>query len=242
MKEILILEDNRDTLEYLRRIVQSVTADVRVYTIDNIKDAYQCAMEKSIDLFMVDIILDTNRPGDSSGLKFIDSMRKVEHYLFTPVIIITSLEDPRLYSYEKLHCYGYVEKPFDQEQVKKLVRESLKFPKKKEESKSLYFRKEGIVFAVDMDNIVYVESIRHSLFVHMDDGQVVEIPYLSMRRLTDENDMSDFVKCNRNTMVNMKFVCNVDVPNRFIQLPEGFGQVEIGVTYKKSMKEIFKLL
>lgn len=90
MKKILILEDNQAVLTNIADIVNEIDIKADVYTFDNVKDAYQCAMEKVINLFIIDIILDTSRPGDSSGLEFVENIRKVSHYGLAPVIFVTS--------------------------------------------------------------------------------------------------------------------------------------------------------
>lgn len=128
LKSILVLEDNPAALEHLSAIIKVLDMRNDVYSFMNLKDAYQCAMERAIDLFLIDIILDTSHPGDVSGLKFAENIREVEAYRFTPIIFITSLEDPKLYTYEKLHCYHFIEKPFKEEQVKQSVEQCLKFP------------------------------------------------------------------------------------------------------------------
>lgn len=51
MKKILILEDNPVTLRNLTNIVQEIDIRSTVYAFANIKDAYQCTIEKTIDLF-----------------------------------------------------------------------------------------------------------------------------------------------------------------------------------------------
>lgn len=109
MKKILILEDNLTTLKNLTKIVRDLDERNAVFSFCELKDAYQCAMDRVIDLFIVDIILDRNRPGDSSGLKFVENIRKINHYEFVPIIFVTSLEDAKLYTYENLHCYTYVD-------------------------------------------------------------------------------------------------------------------------------------
>lgn len=96
MKKILILEDNISALEYMENIVHQLDIKNGVYAFRNTKDAYQCAMERKIDLFLTDIILDTKRPGDVSGLEFVENIRRVEQYNFTPVIFVTSLEDEKI--------------------------------------------------------------------------------------------------------------------------------------------------
>lgn len=240
MKKILILEDNLVTNRYLKEIMLNIDIKKEIFSFTNVKDAYQCVMEKQIDLFIVDIILDTNKPGDTSGLKFVDSVRRMNSYTFTPVIFVTSLEDSKLYTYEKLHCYSFIEKPFAPEKLKALVIECLNFPGSGEIKKTLYFRKEGIILAVDREDIVYAESINHIMNIHTMRGDVLKIPYITLKKLMEEVDSTDMIQCSRSTIVNIAFMDNVDIPNQIIQLKEGFGSVEIGIMYKKKLKEIFK--
>ncbi len=129
-KQILILEDNEVMLKNISCIVKEVVPDVNVYAIDDVDKAYKIALEHTVDIFMIDIILDTSKPGDVSGLNFVEHIRQIEKYMFTPVIIVTSLDNPKMYSYEKLHCYGYIEKPFEPENVKELLRQAVHFPTK----------------------------------------------------------------------------------------------------------------
>lgn len=240
MKKILILEDNPVTLAHLANIIQEVDTKNMIYSWDNVKDAYQCAMEKTIDLFVIDIILDTSRPGDSSGLKFVENIRKIKHYSFTPVIFVTSLEDARLYTYENLHCYSFIEKPFDVERLKQLVEQCLQFAESSNVSKTLYFRKDGIILAAEREDVVYAESINHVMNIHTKQGDVLAIPYIALKKIMEDIDSVDFIQCSRNTIVNKKYVQNVDITNRIIQFRNDLGRVEIGVMFKKYVKECFR--
>jgi len=240
VKNILILEDNVLMNEHLQKIVREVDNRNQIISVINVKDACQCILEKRIDLFIIDIILDTSVPGDSSGLKFVDRIRKISNYLFTPVIFVTSLEDAKLYTYEKLHCYSFIEKPFDSEKLKMLVRECLNFPSLEERRKTLYFRKDGIILAVDREDIVYAESINHNMNIHTIQGDVLEIPYITLKKLREEADSANLIQCSRSTIVNIVFIDNVDIPNQIIRLKEDYGKVEIGIVYKKKLKELFK--
>lgn len=240
MKKILILEDNPAALEHLASIVRELDTRNMVFTFANIKDAYQCALESTIDLFLVDIILDTSHPGDASGLKFVENIRRIEHYSFTPLIFVTSLEDIRSYTYENLHCYSFIEKPFDVNRVKQTVEQCLRFPGNAPNTKTLYFRKDGIILAVDRDEIVYAESVDHIMHIHTKQGDVLKIPYITIKKLLEETDSLDMIQCSRNTIINKNFVQNVDIPNRMIQLKGDFGRVEIGIMFKKSVKGSFR--
>ena len=50
---VLILEDNRQILNVLEKLVLSVAEDEKVYVTDNVGEAYKIAMEISIDVFML---------------------------------------------------------------------------------------------------------------------------------------------------------------------------------------------
>lgn len=240
MKRIFILEDNIAARGHLAGIVGKIEGENEVYSFDNTKDAYQCAMEKTVDLFLIDIILDTSRPGDVSGLKFAENIREVASYRFTPIIFITSLEDSKLYTYEKLHCYSFIEKPFDEEKVKQAVEQCLQFPAGGKGSKTLFFRKEGIILAAEREDITYAESREHIMHIHTRQEDVLKIPYLTLKKFLEEVDSADFIQCSRNTVVNRTYIQNVDIPNRLIRLKGSYGMVEIGVMFKKQMKGYFQ--
>lgn len=104
----------------------------------------------------------------------------------------------------------------------------------------MYFRKEGIILAADREDIVYVECINHILNIHTIQGDLLSIPYVTLKKFLSDVDSDEFIQCSRNTVVNRSYVLNVDVTNRVIQLKNQMGNVEIGVMYKKGLKEIFK--
>lgn len=240
LKKILILEDNAIAIEHLKVLIAELEVKCDVYATHDLQEAYQYIFENTIDLFIIDIILDTSRPGDTSGLKFVDNLRKIGKYEFTPVIFVTSLEDSKLYTYEKLQCYRFIEKPFDSILVRKTVEKCLRFPSKEREKKTLYFRKEGIVLAVEVETIVYVECINHIMHIHLDNGEILRIPYVTLKKLLNDTTEYDIIQCSRNTLVNRTFIQNVDNTNRFIQLKNNHGMLEIGVMFRKYIKELFK--
>lgn len=242
MKKVLILEDNPVMLKHLADLIGEINIKTEIYPFNNTKDAYQCAVDRTINLFVVDIILDTTQPGDSSGLKFVDHIRRVKNYDFTPVIFVSSLSDVKAYTYEKLHCYNFIEKPFQPEKLQKAVEECLRFPDGEREEKTLYFRKDGIILALDKDELVYAESSNHVLDIHTSRGDLLKIPYITLKKLQEELDSPEIIQCSRRTIVNKRFIHNVDIPNRVIQLKDDLGRIEIGITYIKTVREIINLV
>ncbi len=240
MRKVLIVEDEKNILEWLKKIVKSC-GEVEVYACDNAADAYKCAMEVTIDLFMADIVLDTKVADDVSGLKFIDGIRHNSKYAFTPVLFITALEDPKYYSYEELHCHKFIEKPFDEEWVRKQIKECLNYRTNEYEQKMVYFRKGGIIIAVRQNEIVYVEMVKRKLYLHKLDGSIIQIPYMPMDQISKRIDSHDMLQCRRNIIVNTTYISSIDIVDRIIQLEKGLGRLEIGLTYRQRVREFLDL-
>ena len=68
MKRVLILEDNAFMLDCLSRIVQEVNVKTNIIPFDNVKYACNCVLKSTIDLAIIDIMLEPHKSGDSSGL------------------------------------------------------------------------------------------------------------------------------------------------------------------------------
>lgn len=233
MKTILILEDNAREMERLIKIVREQDPQHEVVTAVNLEQAYHMAMEKSIDLFLLDIILEPRTSGDASGMTFADNIRGVERYHFTPIIFITGLEDPNLYAYSDLNCYRYIEKPYDPGQLAAVVREALTASTDSPGRNNTYYRQDGILRKIKKNEIVYIENSRSGRIVHtiMDDRY---LPYIPVRDILRELDSDDFIQCNRFTIVNRNYVETIDPVNRYITLKDKPETVEIGLAFKKN--------
>ena len=56
-KKILIIEDNPKWLKRIEDIVSLTSWETEIFTASELRDAYEIAMGNSIDLFVIDIIL-----------------------------------------------------------------------------------------------------------------------------------------------------------------------------------------
>lgn len=240
MTEVLIIEDKKETRELLTQMVYEIDANATVYAVENEDEAYSVAMKKSIDVFLVDIILHPRKTGDQAGAVFTQNIRKVEKYLFTPIIFITSLYDTKLSMFNTVQCYGFVEKPFDIEKTKKIIANAMRYHTIEIGERSYVFHAEGLIGSVLLNDIIYIENQNCNLHMHTirDD---FTIPYKTCKKILEELDCDDFIKCNRSTIVNMKYIEKIDSPGRYIYLKGCEEVLEIGSIMKKSfMKEFYK--
>lgn len=236
MKKILILEDNEAHMKALNRILSDIN-DIQIFEAYNMAQANYMLSFNVFDVFLIDIILDTKVPGDVSGIDFVNQIRDNKRYQYTPVIFITSLEDPKLAAYKELHCYNYIEKPFDPEEVLKTVKEAIEIPVPLPKKEYVYFRKDGILYSVKVDEIVYAVASRQGVEIHTI-KDCLKLSYRTISEILRELDSTDFVQCNRSIIINKTYIEHFDMTNRYIKLKGLDTVVEIGSIMKKQFRDM----
>lgn len=233
---ILVVEDNPVFCTAITKIIEDLHLDTLITCVHTAEEAYQVLATKRINLFILDIILNSSDSGDVSGLHLADNIRQMAKYKYTPIIFITSLEDPKLYTYSQLHCYEYIEKPFNSEHVQKTIREALEIPVAKEEDKRVYFRKDGIIYSKHLSEIIYIESVRRKIIIHCI-NDVLEIPYKSTTKILEELDSDKFIQCSRFAIVNKEYIDFIDYTNKYIKMKYYDTPIDIGRVLLKSFKQ-----
>lgn len=238
MTKVLIIEDKKESRDLLVRMVQEIDDNAVVYAVENEDKAYPIAMKKSVDVFLVDIILHPERTGDQSGAVFAQNMRNIERYFFTPIIFITTLYDTKMCMFSTVQCFGFVEKPFDIEKTKKMIAKAMRYHTNETEERSYFFHTEGLLGSVLVNDIIFIESRNHKLYMRTTKEEVI-IPYKSCNKMLEELDSDDFEKCSRSTIVNMRYIERIDSPGRYIYLKGIKEALEIGPVMKKHFLERF---
>lgn len=243
MKRILILEDNVESKEYMEKIVREVCQprDI-IFACENVQDAYCYAANGNIDLFIIDIMMNTGVANDMSGLTFVEHMRQRQCYMFTPVIFVSALQDLNRYTIDHLRCHSFIEKPFDYDVVRRTVAESLLFPGKRPDRKYYSFKQDGIIVQVASNEFVYAEVSKHRIILHKSNEESVLISHMSLHRLLEIIGNDDVFQCSRYMIVNRAYIDNADIVNRVIRLKNDLGSIEIGVTYKNEVKRILEVM
>jgi DNA-binding LytR/AlgR family response regulator len=238
-RTVMIIESNANTLKQLSDIVEQVIPNVTIMAFSSLDGSYDCVMQHTVDLFVLDIVIDKNVANDTSGIRFARQIRTISRYEFTPIIFITALEDPKLYAYTQLHCFGYIEKPFDEKIVKREIERTLRFPATCREDNSFFFHMDGILYSVKISEIIYMESVHHKIHIHENSGKTMIIPYRTCRQIITEADNDSLLQCSRNTIINKNYVDSIDLPNRFIRMRESEEVLDIGFTYRDKIKKEF---
>ena len=124
MKNILILDDNRDILDALSVGLCRVLKDCTILTSLNGAKGEEILKTTPIDLILTDL----SKP-IINGYRFIERVKK--NYPFVPVCVMTGKCSPDVI--ERLQSMGvgrWIEKPFQFEQLAQMISEELKLERR----------------------------------------------------------------------------------------------------------------
>lgn len=235
MTRILVLEDNKDSLKILQSIIEKISADIFVTPVDNRKEAEKAlAAEELYHAFLLDINLNEEDTEDYSGLDFAMSIRSMPQYAFTPIVMVTSLAYLELKAYRELHCYQYIVKPYQEEEIQKLIRKVL-FRTGEVSEPSVLIKKEGINYKLLCKDIIAIKAIPRGVDIVLC-KETMSVHYITIKQLLEKLPQELFVQCHRMFVVNRNHIDYIDIVNGLIHMKNGM-EAEIGVTYKTKIKE-----
>lgn len=234
MKDVLIVEDNEEAVEALKKILLEIQEDVKIWVAYNSESAKKIAMDCLIDIFIVDIILNQSNPNDASGLDFIQFLRGFKRYEYSPVVITTAVMEPKEYAYDVLDCYKYLEKPYNHDKAFQVIEKALKMPLNHDEEQYLHIRSEGIVNIIKASDIVCVLYGNRKLTIYTDRG-AIEMYYMSLSSIQKQLRGHNFVRCNQGAIVNKDYVEAVDIKANRVYLKKPYAPIKIGITYKREV-------
>lgn len=234
-RNILIVEDNKVHMEALEELLLEME-NIQIFKAYNLAEAYYMLSLNDFNVFIIDIILNTDTKGDVSGIELVNHIREIKKYEFTPVIFITSLEDPKLCAYRDLHCYQYIEKPFDREYVRKTIRQALRYCNQSAPKAIAYFRKDGVLYSVKVPEVTHVVAQRGKTYIFTI-NDCLSLQYYTLAEVISKLESSDFVKCSRTTLVNKNYIEYVDMTNGYIKLRGVKDTIEVGSSVKKQLGE-----
>lgn len=235
MINILLLEDNVQSLKVLKKIVESVSAEITTVAVSSLEEAREALMQKhqTFQAFLLDINLNVEDEADESGIVLAKEIRRHKQYAFTPIVMITSIANLELQAYRELHCYQYILKPYQQQEIVKLIHKLL-FQTGESIDASIVVKKDGINYKLLCKDIIYVQAIPRGVSIRLAKEEM-KVPYLSIKQLMEKLPTDQFIQCHRMYVVNQDYIEYVDMVNGMIKL-QNDEQVEIGVTYKNEVR------
>ena len=217
MQRVLVLEHNKKAALLVAKILKELEGDMEIVFATNCAEAKQQLLGDDFRLFVVDILLDGNNPNDATGLDFVQFLRSFKKYEYTPVVITTSVAEMKDHAYDNLDCYKYLEKPYDYDRAKSVLKKALDMP-------------------LQYDDIVAVHDRDRKITVQMTNG-ILTAYYKSLTEVYRDLPKTIFVRCSKDVIVNKKFVEYANGREGKVHLVKPYQPVSIGSTYKRRVIE-----
>jgi len=226
----LILEDNISYVWDYEMILEKL--DVKVMGVHKTWIDMMGDLRKDPpDFMIIDLLLDQNE----KGLDFIREVRN----MYIPMIVCTGYpEDQFMDEAMKYGVKAFFSKPLDKAaftyELKKLIKE---LSSQAASKKYLTAKDKGVVVRVPLHKIYKVVIDGNYSYVFTESGKkfVLKISLKKMLPLLDE---SEFIRCHRSTVVNKRFISQLDVSNSKLGLSNG-EWVELGNKFKADVKQFF---
>lgn len=240
-QRVLYLDTEDVRVNRVKAIVKDTLEHCELIHVDSVESAYKVLLERTIDIFIVNVVLNASDVSGTEGLHFVSCIREIPQYIMTPVILFSSLQDPQLYACGELNCIGYLSKPCSGNKLKNLLEKVSHFRTQRNAERFLVFRKNRVIYPVLIKDIVYIVREKSIAYVHMEKGDVLEVPYLTCAKILYEAGDDRLFMCNRSTIVNRDYVYAVDPTNSFIVLRDKRGMFDIGARYRSGVLAEFSV-
>lgn len=233
-KRVLLIDANKKSRAVIVEMLREVEQNICVMETDDINTAYGYAMRFTVNLFISDVSLHYSVKEDTEGIIFIEHMREISKYRFTPVIFITSLEDSQLYAYRDLHCYQYIEKPYDRNRTVQVIKEALEFEVTPRNSQYILLRKDGLLYPIRKSDIIYIVFSKSKIEMQLEKNSLL-FPGFPLQKMMLKLDNPCFVQCRRNIIVNLQYVESIDYVNGLAKIRNMENYLPVSETYMKKI-------
>jgi DNA-binding LytR/AlgR family response regulator len=214
----------------------------QVYETTNTVEALKIAQQEMIDLFYIDINLK-----NESGLKFALEIRKIERYRLNWIIFVTIYKEYMLSAFKKIHCYDYILKPYNKENIQRITKfllseSSEQVAATKTMEKFIIVPIKNVQVKIFINEIIFVEVFIRTSIIHTINGSFT-IDYLSLKKLNSVLEHKYIIQSHRSYLVNINYINKIEKTNDKTAYKIYFYNTDktalLGNNYKKCIMDRF---
>jgi len=237
---VLIVEDNQFMIDKIESAIKSIGLESKVLLAYNIEDAYQFTKTTTIDLILVDLLLENH---GETGWTFVSDIR--EKYSLTPIIAVSAIDDfeRKFTAFKTLNLFSFIEKPFQNFQVVTEIKKALPLAKLIN-NRTVTFRRNNFTKTYRTTDIYCIQRIPNGqkkiAITAYDEllGHVTTEEFPIKSSLTEILDYfdneNDIARCHQSWFVNPKFIRTFNVHTDEIILANNMN-IPIGDTYRNDL-------
>lgn len=244
MMTILLIEDNKEILRYLERLIAlHFKHDFQILKAETFFDGKKIIESRLADIFIIDF----NLP-DGDGLDLIKLIRT--HYPRWQPIIVQTVRDDTTYQLDVYKSYGnivYLTKDIVFEELVEHLANA-KEDLKDQTNDRLIISGRSVFEALDTRGICLISKVPNtnnlevtSYDIRTQDFKYKEIPSMSLDSFLKQHNSSDvFIRCHKSHIVNKKMIEKIDRIDNKVLLKYKNLRVELGDAYKKEILQAMR--
>ncbi len=235
MNRVLIVEDDEFQGFYLYNTLNPKYPDWDIVMCYSYETAINSVVDSVMNnnfftVFLLDIQLDS-KTGDKSGFDLASRIRNYLPYYRTPLLFLTADSTCSSYALSKFHCYNYITKPYNSEDVLSEIEQLMLT---------------GYIFdAIEINdtdrihhrlipnNIIYVKSAGHCLYIATTDSNIYETRSYSLKSIAEKLG-TQFIQCHKQYLINEAYLSNYDNVTKCVRIPH--GTIPIGRQFRNTIE------
>ncbi len=218
MSSIILVEDDDMQREILRKMIVTKYEAIEIYEADSENSALEIINKYDINIFLIDISLK-----ESSGLELATKIRNIPKYELSPLIFLTTHVDYMLQAFKQIHCYDYIIKPYNKEDVLAMLNKFILYENtslnnsndnlnKNNDRKVSIILKNGIYAVIKIDDIVFIEIKGRVVEVNTING-IYEANNTSLKKIMKLIDCKYIIQSHRAFAINKNYICKIEKIN-----------------------------
>ena len=100
---------------------------------------------------------------------------------------------------------------------------------------TVIFKKNTKEYRIKVNDIVFAERKKRTIWVHMSDAVVLKLNYTSLSQILQDAQNDRLQLCNRSTIVNRDFISYVDPSSHYIELRNQKGTLDLGCYFREKV-------
>lgn len=204
-KKILIVEDDPSQRQLLVKWIGELNAPYSIFAAATDQEALEIAFKENIDLFIMDIELNS----DLNGFEVAMKLRALPRYNLTWILFLTVERRFELQAFREVQCHAFLDKPYPKEALQNMVKKLLGnvvIHKEVDPDKFLVAESDQVLIRIRYDEIVFIEAKGRGTTVYTVRGNY-QLPYKSLKSieavLVEEDE---FYKAHRSFIINTHYV------------------------------------
>lgn len=247
MYSIILVEDDYMQREILKKMILSTYEFIKIYEAESESEALDIIEKNDINMFLIDISLK-----ESSGLDLAMNIRHIPKYEFSELIFLTTHVDYMLQAFKQIHCYDYILKPYNQEDVQTMLNklilndtDNLDITKDSNECKDreiLVKLKNGIYVEVKINDILFIEVKGKNCELNTVNGMYI-VNNVSLNKMLQLINCEYIIQSHRAFAINRNYMYkieSIDVKLSLVYFNKCSETALLGYKFRKDVISDFK--